>query len=88
MHITDSNRKNYTQLFNTTLCLVMGEKPFSDFPFAIRMQMRNGVKFDPGKNDKHSCAIFVHFLVEAIRNTSIKLLVPVRFETLLLFLLY
>ena len=55
--VAGSVRKNYTQLFNTALSLVLGEKPLSDFPFAITLQKRNGVKFAPGKDDEHSCAI-------------------------------
>ena len=66
--VAGSVRKNYTQLFNTALSLVLGEKPLSDFPFAITLQKRNGVKFAPGKDDEHSCAIFIHFLAEAVRN--------------------
>lgn len=66
--IAVSVRKNYTLLFNTALSLVLGEKPLSDFPFAIKMQKRNGVNFNPGKDDEHACAIFVHFLAEAVRN--------------------
>ena len=46
----------------------MAEKPFADFPFAIKMQKRNGLEFLPGKDDEHSCSIFVHFLAEALRS--------------------
>ena len=66
--ITEAVEKNYIRLFNTALALAMPEKPFTDFPFTIEMQKRNGVNFMPGKDDKHSCSIFVHFLVEAIQD--------------------
>ena len=66
--VTESVKKNYTRLFNTAFSLVMAEKPFADFPFAIKMQKRNGLEFLPGKDDEYSCSIFVHFLAEALRS--------------------
>lgn len=60
--------KNYTYLFNTALSLVLAEKPFTDFSFAIQMQKRNGVKFMRGKDDEYSCAEFVYYLAEAVRS--------------------
>ena len=66
--VSESAKKNYTRLFNTTFSLVMAEQPFGDFPFAIKMQKRNGLEFLPAKDDEHSCSIFVHFLVEALRS--------------------
>lgn len=66
--VTESVKKNYTRLFNTAFSLVMAEKSFADFPFAIKMQKRNGLEFLPGKDDEHSCSIFVHFLAEALRS--------------------
>ena len=38
--VTESAKRNYTRLFNTVFSLVMAEKPFADFPFAIKMQKR------------------------------------------------
>ena len=46
----------------------MAEQPFGDFPCAIKMQKRNGLEFLPAMDDEHSCCIFVHFLVEALRS--------------------
>ena len=46
----------------------MAEQPFGDFAFAIKMQKRNGLEFLPAMDDEHSCSIFVHFLVEALRS--------------------
>lgn len=46
----------------------MAEKPFADFPFAIKLQKRNGLHLLPGKDDEHSCSIFVLFLAEALRS--------------------
>lgn len=60
--------KNYAYLFNTALSLVLAEKPFTDFSFAIQMQKRNGVKFMSGKDDEYSCAQFVYYLAEAVRS--------------------
>ena len=65
--VTESAKGNYTCLFNTVFSLDMAEKPFADFPFAIKMQKRNGLEFLPGK-DEHSCSIFVHLLAEALRS--------------------
>lgn len=73
--VTESVKKNYTRLFNTAFSLVMAEKPFADFPFAIKMQKRNGLDFLAGKDDEHSCSIFVHFLAEALRS-DIKSILP------------
>lgn len=60
--------KNYIHLFNSTFDLVMGEKPFTDFSFIIKLQKRNGVTFMPGKDDAYSCAIFVQYLADAMRD--------------------
>ena len=66
--VTESAKRNYTRLFNTVFSLVMAVKPFADFPFAIKMQKRNGLEFLPGKDDEHSCSTFVHLLAEALRS--------------------
>lgn len=66
--VAESVKRNFTCLFNTAFLLVMAEKSFADFPFVIKMQKRNDLNFLPGKDDEHSCSIFVHFLAEALRS--------------------
>ena len=54
--------------FQHSVFTCYGRKAICRFPFAIKMQKRNGLEFLPGKDDEHSCSIFVHLLAEALRS--------------------
>ncbi|XP_064596785.1 zinc finger protein 862-like [Liolophura sinensis] len=77
--IDQTSSTAYRHLFNTALCIVRHERPFSDFRSLVTLQRKNGIKLLSGKDTDKCCRQFVSIMAAILRQDIAKMLLRSNF---------
>ena len=71
-HMAHEELDQMKKLFNTAFYLVQAERPFSDFPGLLHLQVRNGLSIGNAYCNEKQAKIFISFIADEIRSKLVQ----------------